>query len=213
LILGVAFRRAGAILALGVALGVFIGGTVTAVALAIVVRPPVVAAPLATIPDVVPTAAAVATLPPVRPVIPAVPPGAVAALSGAVVLNGRISVDAAALQAALSSRGATIDIARALRALAADALLGTDQAGRIAPWAEAKDVTARLDAFYEAMSTTALDGLQASLTNNAAYRAAGAKMLTVLGSLGEVDGALRAQAATIDLELPPVAVPGASSAP
>jgi hypothetical protein len=217
LILGVAFKRAGAILALGVALGVFIGGTVTAVALAIAVRQPEVAAPIATTPEVVPTAGVVATRPPVHPVIPAAPAapaGAVAALRGTAVLNGRISVDAAALQAALSSRGTrTIDIARAMRALAADAVLGTDLTSRIAPWAEAKDEGARLAAFYDAMTTTARAGLQASLTNGAAYRAAGEEMLTVLGALDEVDGALRALAATIDVDLPPVAVPGGSDVP
>lgn len=220
LILGVAVKRAGTILALGLAFGVLIGGAATAAAIALSVRQPAAVASVPTTAVLVPTSAPVVSVAPVVPVVPAIPAApsiAVAALSGTAVVNGRISVDAATLAVALSTDGTrTIDIARALRSLAADAALGTDLVGRIAPWTDAAPVMTQLDGFYGAMTTTARDGLRASLTNDAAYRAAGARMLTLLASLANVDAASRTLAATVDLDLPPVALPGdpaASTAP
>jgi hypothetical protein len=68
-----------------------------------------------------------------------------------------------------------------------------------------------LDTFYRSMADTARVGLQASFTDNASYRSAGKEMLTVLSGLDAVDAASRTLATTVDLELAPVALPGASA--
>lgn len=216
LILGVAVKRAGAILLLGLAFGVLVGGALTAAAIAISAQQSAAVASVGTtpaiVPGVVPSAAPIASLAPALPVMPAVravPSIAVSALSGTAVVNGRISVDAATLAAVLSTKGTrTIDIARALRSLAADAALGSDLVARIALWPDAAPVKTQLDDFYGAMTMTAHDGLRASLNDDAAFRVAGAQMLTLLASLVDVDAASRTLAATVDLELPPVALPG-----
>ena len=70
---------------------------------------------------------------------PVAPATAVSALSGTAVVNGRISVDAETLSTALANPTiTTIEIARALRSLAADAALGIDLAGRLGTWSDAK---------------------------------------------------------------------------
>ena len=207
--LGVPARRAASILAIGTLFGVLVGGSATGAILSIsaaqartaaVVTPS--AAPIAS-PGAVPTQ--------VVPVEVGVPHAAVSALSGTAVVNGRITVDAETLTAVLARPGASaIEIARALRSLAADAALGIDLAGRLGPWAEASDVQAGLDGFYRSMADTARGALRASFADPAAYRASGAQMVAVLAMLGEVDSASRQLAATVDLELPPVVIPAAA---
>jgi hypothetical protein len=205
LIRGVRLKRVGTVLTLGVALGVLGGGGAMAAIISLSTHEAEVG---------------VTTQPPAKadadtaPVVPAVvlpagtPSAAVSALSGTAVVNGRIAVDAATLATALADEGApTISIARALRSLAADAALGGDLAARLAPWTVAAPVRDRLDGFYKRMATTAHDALRASLNDGGSYRAAGAEMLSVLGSLRDVDAASRRLAASVGLELPPVAMP------
>lgn len=210
LIMGVLLKRAGAILALGFVSGILIGGLVTAAAITLSLRDPAVVA-------VIPSASPAPTTSPAPTAAASIPVQsgpAVTALSGTAVVNGRIAVDMATLQAKLSnSNVSTIELARALRSLAADAALGTDLVDRLAPWREATTVKGQLDGFYTTIASKAHQALQASLSDTAGYRRAGAEMLTVLGGLGEVDAASRVLAATVDLELPPVAIPGALSAP
>jgi hypothetical protein len=136
------------------------------------------------------------------------PAGALAALSGTAVVNGRITADAATLAETLSRKGATtIEVARALRSIAADAALGLDLTGRLAQWSDAAPVMTQLDKFYRAAAETARVALRASLADAAGYRRAGAEMLKVLKSLGAVDSASRTLASTVGVELPPLATP------
>jgi hypothetical protein len=205
LIMGVRLKRVGTVLVLGVALGVLGGGGAMAAIISLSIHEAEVR--VTTQP---PTKDDADTAPAVPPaVLPAgTPSAAVSALSGTAVVNGRIAVDAATLAAALADKGApTISIARALRSLAADAALGGDLATRLAPWSVAAPVRDRLDGFYKRMATTAHDALRASLNDEASYRAAGAEMMSVLGSLGGVDAASRTLAGSVGLELPPVALP------
>src|SRR4029077_14813261 len=124
--------------------------------------------------------------------------------SGTAVVDGRIAVDAATLSATLGrSNASSIELARALRSLAADAALGIDLASRLAPWTDAAQVQSGLDDFYRAMAQEARTGLRASLNDTGAYRKAGAKMLTVLSTLASVDAKSRELAGTIGLELLP----------
>lgn len=212
LIMGVRVKRAGAILVLGVVLGVFVGGVATASAIALSLQRPVpaVAEEPSLAPALAPVAAIAASAAPSAVAQMGAPAAAVSALSGTAVVNGRIAVDAATLDATLTRQGApTIEIARALRSLAADATLGVDLTGRLGPWTDGASVMSKLDDFYRTMATTANIAFRASLTDEAAYRKAGAEMMTVLAQLGGVDAASRSLATTVDLELPPVALPGA----
>lgn len=208
LILGVRVKRAGAILALGVAIGVLVGGLSTAAAITLSLNDPVLAAgPVAT---AAPAATAAPSATPGHVVLPDPPANAaaVSALSGTAVVNGRIAVDAATLASTIARSNATsIDIARALRSLAADAALGIDLAGRLAPWSDAAQVQGGLEDFYRAMAQAARMGLRSSLNDNVAYRKAGANMITVLSAMGTIDAQSRTLAGTVGLELPPVVLP------
>lgn len=207
LILGLPLKRAGAILAMGVVVGILVGGATTAAAISFSAHDTAVApSPVATTAPaaVTPTAAPSIVAPPDF----AAPVAAVSALSGTAVVDGRIAVDAATLASTLSrSNASSIELARALRSLAADAALGIDLASRLAPWTDAAQVQAGLDDFYRAMAQEARTGLRASLNDTGAYRKAGARMLTVLSTMGTVDAKSRELAGTIGVELPPVVLP------
>ncbi|HEY2887993.1 MAG TPA: hypothetical protein VGJ17_05225, partial [Candidatus Limnocylindrales bacterium] len=144
----------------------------------------------------VPTAAAAAI---------AAPQAAVTALSGTALVNGRIAAESAALTATLAdSKATTIDIARALRSLSADATQGIDLAARLAPWREADSARGQLDDFYRGLSSRATLALRGSLNDASGYRRSASDMLDILRGLSGVDAASRTLAATVDLTLPPV---------
>ena len=210
LVMGVRLKRAGAILALGMALGILIGGVTTAAAITVSLADPATAVkPVA---SAAPSAAVASVAPSFAAVDPVAPATAISALSGTAVVNGRITVDAATLTATLARTDAsTIEIARALRSLAADAALGIDLAGRLGTWTDAKLVQAGLNDFYQAMADAAHGGLRASLADAAAYRKAGADMIVVLATLSDIDSRSRALAGANGLELPPVAIPSAAA--
>ena len=205
-VLGVTAKRASALLAVGFAVGILSGGVVTASAL--IVSPHDRPADGAVVSD--PASVATATEIP-RAVAPSIAPtAAVTALTGTAVINGRISADAATLATTLADRKATTtDIAQALRSLSADAAQGIDLAARLATWREADPVRGRLDAFYRTMSTTASLELGVSLDDGSGYRRSATEMLGVVRGLSAVDGASRAFAATVGLDLPPVSFPAA----
>jgi hypothetical protein len=204
--MGLRLKQAGGLLALGLAIGMFGGIAITAVLVSTALREPAQA--VATTPSEAP-AAVVATAVPVAPnPNPGVPSVAISALSGTAVVNGRIAVDTTTLRSTLAAKGATTsDIASALRSLAADAALGSDLTDRLGQWTAAAPVSTQLDAFYRSMAKTARDGLRSSFGDASSYRAAGFAMLKVLAALDDVDAASRSLAETVDLELPPVAIP------
>lgn len=211
LVMGVLLKRAGAILALGFVSGILLGGLVTAAAITLSLKDSAAVAARASASPAPATPA-----PTAAPSIPIQSGPAVTALSGTAVVNGRIAVDAATLQGKLAKPNvSTIELARALRSLAADAALGTDLVDRLAPWRDATTVKQQLDDFYTTMANKAHQALQVSLSDTGAYRRAGVEMLTILGGLADVDAASRTLAATVELELPPVAIPdlGASPSP
>lgn len=159
--------------------------------------------------------AATATAPSEPPTTPAgVPATAAAALGGTAVVNNRIAADAATLAQVLSNADApTIDVARAMRALAADAQLGLDMTGRLTPWTDAAPVAAKLNTFYGGLADTARAALRVSLNDATAYRRAGAELVGQVRGLTEVDAATRDLATSAGLSLPPLQAPGASVAP
>jgi hypothetical protein len=202
LLLGVTFKRGSALLAVGFALGILSGGVMTASVISLPRDTSAEAAALA------PARPAATSIPTPATVAIAAPQAAVTALSGTALVNGRIAADSASLAATLADpKAATTDIVEALRALSADAALGTDLAARLAPWPAADLARAQLDAFFRSISTTATLALRDDLNDASGYRRSGNEMLRVLDGLSAVDAASRTLAATIDLELPPVALP------
>ena len=204
LILGVTAKRASAILGLGLVVGVLVGGVFTAAAITLSLHDtPVQAAVVIATPAPIATAIPNAVTAPVG-----VPQAAVTALSGTAVVNGRISADTTTLAATLADPHATtIDLARGLRSLSADAALGTDLVARLAQWRDADTAAGPLGDFYRKMSTTATLALRDSLNDASGYRSSASEMLGVLKGLSAVDAASRVLAATVDLELPPVVMP------
>ncbi len=94
------------------------------------------------------------------------------------------------------------ELAKGLRALAADAASGIDLTSRMAPWTAAASVQAGLTDFYTTMATTARDGLHAPLADLAAYRSTAKAMLEVVAGLDAVDTASRSLAVSVGLDLP-----------
>ena len=185
-------------LALGGVIGALIGGTLMSAVVSMALHE----RPLAVVPAEVPVvaSAAPAGVPTYARHIPLAPSGAMAALSAAAVVNGRIAGDARTLAGLLKSRApSSADLARALRTLGADAAVGMDLTVRLSPWTEATQVAGQLDEFYRAMSQLTQTGLRAPLDDQAAYHDTATRMLTVISSIGEVDAAARAFAATVDL--------------
>jgi hypothetical protein len=218
LIMGVALRRAGMILALGVVIGVLIGGAIMSavVGMSLRERPAAAAVAAESVPAV--ASAAPAAVPTYAPHVPLAPSGAMAALSAAAVVNDRIANDARILAGLLATESpSSVDLAKTLRTLGADAAVGLDLTSRLSPWTEATPVAGQLDAFYRGMSQLTQTGLRAPLSDEAAYHDTATRMLTVIASIGEVDAAARALAATVELQLPPLttstATPATSPAP
>ncbi len=211
LIMGVRLQRAAGILGLGMAIGILVGGGLTAAAITFLLPTATAGADAGVVPTE-PLASAPTTTTPaiaIQPATAGAPSSALAALTGAAVVNGRIAVDSVTLSKTLTQSGSDpVAIARALRALSADAALGLDLVGRLALWRDAKPVMSDLDAFYQAMASTARDGLRASYGDAASYRKTAKEMEVILRKLATVDATSRGLARTVHLELPPVALPG-----
>jgi hypothetical protein len=159
------------------------------------------------------TAAPTVTVTP-APATPGVPAEAAVALSGTTLVNTRITQDGAALARTLADKKSqTIDVARAIRVVAADAQQGLDMSGRLAPWTEAATVKTQLDAFYQGLADTARDALRASLTDDASYRQAGARLVTEVRKVDDVDAASRTLATSVGLQLPALGDPGTVISP
>lgn len=140
------------------------------------------------------------------PVVPELPAAAVSALRQSALLNDRLAAEGRRLAAVLTADDpASVDIARALRALAATAAFGDRIAPDVADWPVASAISVGLVDAYAHIGAIALDGLAASLNNVAAYVAAGNAMQDALGSLAALDAEARLMATDAGIELPPVA--------
>lgn len=212
LIAGVQAGRALGFLAVGTAVGLLIGGGLMALTLTLSRVTPAVADGGTTLPSALPAATAAPLLTPPPAGGPVVPTAAQSALRQTALVNQRIATGAGLLAAALvADAPSSSDIARALRSMSSNALFAQGIAADIAAWDAGTVVAADLGSFYGAIHSTASEGLGASLNNDTAYIAAARAMLALVDGLGALDGAARDLAATIDLELPPVELPGADA--
>ncbi len=217
LFMGVAARKAGFFLGLGLFGGLILGGAGVAASAdragrgaGVLPTPPGASAPVV----VPPSAGGPAVTQPPGPSVPAM---ARSALGQAAELHVRLATAGDSLQAFL--RADDLDasaVARVLRSLASDATYGASLGPRIASWPDAKAHSDELIAFYGSVRQTAREGLRASVTNEAAYRAAGEEMVTLLAGLGPVDDRTRALAADAGVDVPPRSAAtgqGATAAP
>ena len=205
LIAGVPLLKVGGFVGLGLVAGLLAGGGLVGV-VTLGGRP--VAEPVAVPPAVViPSApASVAPAPSVAPVVPLVPPAALSALRQATMVNQRLLADAQLLSDAMAADSpSAAEIAPLLRNLSSTAAFGDRLATTVATWDDGVTVSKDLAAFYGSIDRIATDGLASSLSNDPAYRAAGRRMLVALDGLTDLDAASRTLAATVDVELPPLA--------
>lgn len=146
---------------------------------------------------------------PTGPLVPAIPPIARSALGQTAVLNNRLDEGAVALRAALKDRDLdSAAVADTLRSLAADASFGEGLAPRLGTWDQATDVAVELGSLYSTVRGTAVDGLNASLSNDPAYRTAAQRMLVVLSGVEPLDLRVRTLAAIVGVTMPPSTVGG-----
>lgn len=211
LLFGVQARLAAAFMAAGLAVGVLLGGGVVFVA------GPDHASELGGVGSGIGASnAAGASASPtwLLPSDAGIPSGAVGALRQAAILDARFVAHAKDLKAILKRKGSEgIDYARVLRALNSDAAFGVDLAPAIAPWPAATKLSSDLGSFYQAVRKASQRGLQASLSDKAAYRAAGKRMYALLARLPALDST--AARIVADAGLAPLVepAPSASAAP
>ena len=196
LLFGVKARIAGGFVLVGLVVGVLLGG-----GLAYLGSQGSGPGPGPGVADLGPTAShppaasgAVVSPPPVKPADVGIPSGAVSAMRQAAILDARLAAETAQLRGLLHRKSTQpIDIARVLRSLNTDATFGVDLAPAIAPWSAAAAYSNDLGAFYRAVRDSSVAGLRPTLSDAAAYRAAGFRMSTLLAKLPP----LRATAAGI----------------
>jgi hypothetical protein len=130
------------------------------------------------------------------------------ALLQALGVNGRLRAGATALRAALGAPEFDAStVAQTLRTLSAESVFGQQVAGRMTDWPVSFTLVKDLASLYDAVHQTAIDGLVASVRDDAAYRATALAMLKVLDGLPALDREAQAVAAEIGLEIPPSAAP------
>jgi hypothetical protein len=217
LVAGIRATKAAGFLAAGIAIGAFIGAGVTGgvVLLAGPTTASVEGAP-AVAPSAAPASSAPVASAPGPITAPSVPATAVSALRQSTMINQRLATDATRLSVALAmDEPSASEIARVLRALAANAAFGDRIAPDVADWTDAAAVSAGLVEFYATIGGTARDGLSYSLTSPAAYVAAGREMLAVMAGLPTLDAAARSVAEPAGIDLPPltIAADGDATAP
>lgn len=219
LILGVATSKAALLGGLGLAIGILAGGTIgytagvsrAAAAPAAAGIVPASAAPgLAgggkVAASVLPTATPAPS--PTETSSGPVPALSRSALLQAVGVNSRLGAGAAALQASLRARvfDASV-VAQTLRTISGDSVFGLQLAGRMGDWPASATLGLDLASFYDSVHQTAIDGLVASVRDDAAYRSTTVAMLKVLAGLSAVNAETASVAGQIGLDLAPSSAP------
>jgi hypothetical protein len=125
------------------------------------------------------------------------------ALTHAASVDARLLESSTALAAALAASDFdTFTVAQTLRSMSGDAVFGLQLTPHIGAWSAGEDLAADLAAFYGAVKETAGEGLEASIRNERAYRAAAAAMLRLLARLPEIDAEIGGLASDAGVVLP-----------
>jgi hypothetical protein len=138
----------------------------------------------------------------------AVPALSRSALLQAVGVNSRLGAGATALQASLKERvfDASV-VAQTLRTISGDSVFGLQLAGRMGDWPASATLGLDLATFYDSVHQTAIDGLVASVRDDAAYRSTAVAMLKVLAGLSAVDAETASVAGQIGVDIAPSSAP------
>jgi hypothetical protein len=204
LVFGVTLKRAGGLLSFGLVVGILFGGLAMSVAIGLGL-PSTSAAGNGATGITNPGASPAATPDPVTGIVPTatVPKAALSAMRQIALLDQRIAEDGASLKSAVKANR-TADIARALRALGADAAVGAKYVAPLESWSEAAALAGSREAFYDAIGSTSRAGLDKSISNKKAYKSSGTAMLKVLKKVAALDTEGRALAVGVGTELPAV---------
>ena len=137
-----------------------------------------------------------------------VPSLARAALLQAATVNTNLAAAVPVLQSALAARNFSAHpVFQTLRSVSAEAVTGRQLAAHIGGWSGGTELETSLATFYTAIQAAASDGLDASIHNEAAYEAAAATMLELLGGLSAVDTQLRDVAGGAGVTIPAADAP------
>jgi hypothetical protein len=122
--------------------------------------------------------------------------------------NGRLALAADGLRALQGSSFDASAVARVLRSISADSIIGEQLAGRVVAWPASGTLGSQLSDFYGDVHATAAEALAFSVRNEAAYRTAAKDMLVLLDRMTVIDAAVLATARSAG-----IALPAASTAP
>ena len=132
-----------------------------------------------------------------------IPSLARAALVQSSSVNAQMAAAIPVLQSALAARDFdTYTVFQVLRSVSGDATTGRQLAAHIGSWSGGAELETTLTAFYKQIQDTAGEGLDASIRNKAAYKAAAAAMVQLLGGLTALDGQVRAVATDAGVTIP-----------
>ncbi|MDP9482728.1 MAG: hypothetical protein M3P84_05840 [Chloroflexota bacterium] len=197
---GVPLKR-GAGLILAGSLGGLLVGSALAVVIALAGRPSPSAAngPVASI------APAVVIDPSASPSLVSGPVSqrAAAALKLTVAIEDRLAASATQLKGQVKAKSFNAaKAATTIRAIAADAALGSEQVDRLAGWPAAAPLRAQLQEFYLSVRRSARDALGVSMTNAAKYKQSAKRMINLLASIKTTRTALEALATANTITIP-----------
>lgn len=211
LIMGVPAQRASILIGAGLFAGLILGGGGSMVASALAGSAPGIAAGATARPSVLtspPPSTGLATPNASSVPISSVPALTRSALLQATAVDARLATSSAALAGALaSSKFDTYRVAELLRGMSADAVVGLQLSSHIATWSGGKELSGAMTAFYTSIQTTASEALSITIRNAKAYRAAGNRMISVIGGLAALDAQVRNVAAQAGVVIPPPAAP------
>jgi len=215
LVFGVALGKATLLASLGLAVGIAAGGALGfGLGLSRAGSAPVLAAVTSpsesSTASSVPKPSATPTIAPTLTPAPADPMPALArsSLLQALGVNDRLRTNGLALKAAASARRFDPSaVAVILRSMSADTVFGQQLVGQLADWPSSAAVARDLNALYGQVHDASTAGLDASVRNAAAYRAAAATVLKILAGLPAASAEVNAVAKSVRLD------PSASQAP
>lgn len=128
---------------------------------------------------------------------------AASALKLTVDIEDHLAASAIQLKAQLKARSfSSVRAATTIRAIAADAALGSEQVDRLAGWPAASPLRAQLTDFYLAVRQSARDALGVSMENGAKYKLAAKRMIKLLGSVQSTRNAITALATANRITIP-----------
>lgn len=203
LLLQVPLKRAAVLLSVGLAAGLFVGGSLTAI-VASVTRPVVVTpAGVVGVSDaqtaVSGTGGSVASAP--------VPAEAASALRLTMTIDARLASARTSLSTQLRAGSFDTQAAVAtLRSIAGDAAWGSDVVVRFRGWSAADSLRLQLAAYYDTIRASARNALGSSVTNATAYRTSAKRMVALLGATSPATrSAITSLAASSGVSLPSTA--------